>query len=1509
MKGRFAGGSSVTIECHDCSKTGKNSTARITYPDGRTVTYSSLGTGSSMPDMYPTEIVDAHGNLIIIAYRQDAAGKPIPPLLEKITDTVGRVVLFHYDSANKLTAITAPDLAGGQRTHARFFYSPQEVDVQLVLTNGDVVPHHSTYVALSTIYFPGNHSAFVLADFQRHGMPREIQERRAVQVQTPALDAQGAILSLGSLSRSNQFEFHESGKLSTPPIYISRAERWSDPVSGQDRTAVTKFQTARVDTDRLITVTYPDGSSTVQGASELPGPGQGLVYAIQRRTAQGRALSTTMIEWEASPSGGVRQRMVLFMNAETGLQTSTVFRYGQNDQQIVEEIHYAYSRTGVDPPVLWRKEISYVDDARYTQRNILNLPKSVKYFEGNSAEPSIRTDYAYDEVPVASIPDVTNHLRSFDPIRAGSSRVCSRYSHVVDEGTPGGKPQRICVEYKDVSRYRPDVQGIRGNLTSIRRYSNAPQAGGLITTTLRYDSAGNLLTSFNQANSVTAYLYDASTQFSLPTRISSGSPDPSSTDRISSTFTYYLGAGLVQSLTNPDGRTATYEYTPGASGWRLSRLVRANGASYSRTYMDDTLRLEVGITQAVGGSTSHVTTDFDGKGRPRKTSQPGLGSIKHVHIVEYDNMDRLHRQSRPYVDGAAASWLTYRYDNAGRLAKMSADDGSGSSYFYNERTVPDSVLKGEAAETLRVEDAWGRSRWINYDEQHNIRAVVEPNPSGSGNVFDPGSLVTRYYFDPFGRLRTITQGKQTRIWNYDSLGRLVSQSLPERSRTLDLSGNYVGGNGIASDVFVYDDNSNLVSRTDARGVKTLYDYDNDPLGRLKAIRYVIGGVGGASSQVAPTPDVNFKYQPSGDVRRLQEAVTSGVAKKVFSYDLEGRLKGERLTLDTDPASPFDIGYDYDELGRLSNIHYPARYNGAANPARPLLHYTYSSEGYPLGVELDGALLAGSAQYRPDGNLTNLLIATATGGLSETYDFDPSTGVLIGQNITKSGQPLVQLAYDPRRTPGSGAGLPGVTGQITSVRDVLEPARSEQFQYDALGRLSRVTVGEFGDVLPGSRKQFRWQEYGYDRYGNRTSVKAFSPGRPVPVGHGSPTPIELGREYRDGLGDLAFDEKNNHITSPGFSYDEAGNLTGIDRGGGNWQKYVYDAAGRLARVTDSNGSLIEAYVYGEDRRPLAMSSDLHNWTYWIWSGDARLAQYRRTNGSGTIALVWSQNRFFFGQRLLATETPSRTGADRKFHHPGRLGTIAISTVVGGSLKTSRRGTLPFGTDHTALQYPEDSRRFTSYERSPISGLDQAVNRYYDSRLASFTQVDPLEIRASNLNVPQSLNMYSYVANDPVNNVDPSGLAENVDPCKNQADGTSIGSGFCVGGVLIGAGAEVLVVAPLGSLTGGLGLLPLGNMATGIQMGVSAFACLVLCMGAVDVHVGIYVPPATSTTNEGISFFFSLGGTPLEAEKQSDDPPRSNLPKSPSGLAAPLAVILRLSLQSRSVLRISATIQPQ
>jgi RHS repeat-associated protein len=81
--------------------------------------------------------------------------------------------------------------------------------------------------------------------------------------------------------------------------------------------------------------------------------------------------------------------------------------------------------------------------------------------------------------------------------------------------------------------------------------------------------------------------------------------------------------------------------------------------------------------------------------------------------------------------------------------------------------------------------------------------------------------------------------------------------------------------------------------------------------------------------------------------------------------------------------------------------------------------------------------------------------------------------------------------------------------------------------------------------------------------------------------------------------------------------------------------------------------------------------------------------------------------------------------------------------------------PWGgeTDRSVNQR-QQPYRYTSYERDG-DGVDQALMRSYHGWWARFNEPDPWE-GSYDLTDPQSLNRYTYVQNDPVNFVDPTGL---------------------------------------------------------------------------------------------------------------------------------------------------------
>jgi RHS repeat-associated protein len=96
-------------------------------------------------------------------------------------------------------------------------------------------------------------------------------------------------------------------------------------------------------------------------------------------------------------------------------------------------------------------------------------------------------------------------------------------------------------------------------------------------------------------------------------------------------------------------------------------------------------------------------------------------------------------------------------------------------------------------------------------------------------------------------------------------------------------------------------------------------------------------------------------------------------------------------------------------------------------------------------------------------------------------------------------------------------------------------------------------------------------------------------------------------------------------------------------------------------------------------------------------------------------------------------------------------VRLSTDANGN-KIGEQGHYPYGEAWYASN-ATTKFIFTSYERDAESGSHYAMARFYINRFGRFSCVDPLLGRPGD---PQTWNRYADVRNNPINNVDPSGM---------------------------------------------------------------------------------------------------------------------------------------------------------
>lgn len=1459
--------------------------AQAKHPNGTTVEYGAQGTGA----MYPTRITDANGNYITITYVNNQG-----PNIQTVTDTLGRVVNFHYDANNLLTAITAPGLSSGTRTLVRLHY--RQLSLSYSFSGLTPVVRNSTPWVIDAIYYPGTSTGFWFGDtdsYSSYGMLTKVIEQRAMGFSASSLNDQGTVTQ-GAMTHQEVYAYQFSN-LTDAPTYTTMTETWTRDGVNTDQ-AVTSYEVHNNSTPRTVTVTLPNGTKNIQYSYNAAGQfNDGLVYHDETRDASNNLLQSSTATWEPGAYGSPRPTRVEITD-ERNQTTANEFSYGSVYNQVTELRNFDYG----GQTLVRATRTQYQNSSNYTSRHIFNLPTVIEIYAGDNITRVSRTEYQYDGQTLTDTPNVVMHDDAWNPY--APQEWVPPYCYC--EYNEWGYCQQVCDPGYYVSAYNPATD-FRGNITQITRYANAATepASGAITETRAYDITGNMVTTNTSCCQQANTSYTQATQYAYPTSQTRGSSDPNSPIHVTTTATYDFNTGVGLSSTDSNGRVSQISYY--ADTLRPQNMYSPTGAYVSHVY-DEAAMSITQTTYQVGGVLAEQSVKYlNGRGQVWREMALGANNVWDMVDVQYDAFSRITQQSRPYRTGETIQWGITTYDALGRVSSTQAPDGSTTLVFYNEVNRP-NVASNTPGQTIRIVDSWNNERWGRIDSSGRLAEVVEPNPTGNGSV-DTGGLQTTYSYNTLNKLTGVIQGVQTRSFRYDSLGRLTHQKLAEASARLNDLGQYVTSGGTWSDTFTYDDRSNITSRTDARGVKTVFAYNNDPLNRLQSISYDTAGFGDTAHPISAAPSVTYDYLTSGDLTRLNSVTTAGISTDTFTYDSEARIGVLTQTLSSRPGYPMTTDYIYDSLDRTVDVRYPAEY-GTGTAPRKVVHYDYNIGSRLSGLKVDGADYASQLTYDAANQTTSLKVgANGANQITENYSFSAQTGLLDNQTVARGASVLLNLSYDYAGTNGKR------TGQLTKLINNLDAShrKDRNYEYDTLGRLVKATGGTAAAPI--------WtQNYAYDRYGNRTSVtssgntaKLEKPEEPkvqlprpelamkndisnrdeVFASHGkvsdssssirllaakreaetatkttnsAPLPPQgsppvftddplvagtttikavhitelrdavnqlrsraglaaavwtdaqlagviikavhitelrarldeartaLGMSNpaytdptlspnstlikaahiqelrarivgawgaalpvpRDGIASLTYDETSNRIATTGYEYDAAGNLTRSQAGtgAGSWQRFEYDAAGRLVNVKTDSNALIANYTYGASNQRLITTEGSLK-TYYSWSADTTVAEYVESNSSGVVQ--WSKSYVYLGARLLATLQPNGSGGEiTRYHHPDRLGTRLITNASDTSVQ--EQVALPFGTALDAESTGSTNRRFTSYDRSTTTGLDYAVNRHYDSQQGRFTQVDPIGMSSASLNNPQSLNLYAYCGNDPINHLDPSGL---------------------------------------------------------------------------------------------------------------------------------------------------------
>ena len=810
-----------------------------------------------------------------------------------------------------------------------------------------------------------------------------------------------------------------------------------------------------------------------------------------------------------------------------------------------------------------------------------------------------------------------------------------------------------------------------------------------VTTSMKYDECGNVREVTDPRSNVTAtqyWLSLADNAYAFPRRIINALGHETY-----ATYSYKSGVQLTQ--TDPNGRVTTRLYD---NRDRVVQIEKPTGGKKYIAYSDRAFCQPncqwnetpyATVTEEITATASRqYRTQIDDVLRSTElTSFDAGGNIKQENQLDVLNQPRDVYQ---YREGQAEAHTNYVYSSPGYLNRVNRPDNTWTSYNWDRNY-------------LWVGDNTGRGRRYTYDEDGKVTRVREQDSEGQYTVD------TDYAYDTLARLTTITQGAQTRSFTYDALGRLKSETHPEKGTT----------------TYGYDQNSNLVSRTDARGITTTMTYD--ALNRITQKSYSDSTPAVSYYYDSAPPESPIGIQnPVGRLTKVTTTTSGVTVTNYYSYCSCSSPEREATVIADGTTRTYTTSYTYNYLGQLTAITYP---NGK------IVTYTRDDQGRETKVSssVRGQSMdyVSAAEYLgPRGELTQIdygIRYMAWIPVQTTYTYSADTLKLV--SLQTLG---LTLDFNYVRFP---------QWEYTSrIYDISNPydyshQSDQHFEYDKRMRLTSFWISS--ERSDQNAKQINWT---YDRYGNmltRTSKGIIS---------------SLSEEVVE---TFTVEEATNRVTAwsnsqleypppphETYSYDAVGNRIGGGR--------TYDAENRLLGYT------AVSFLYdGNSRRLRKQASGTK--VYYIYSAHGFLLAEDNWTENKT------QNQIYFNGKLIATHDQDEFVRFIFTDHLGSTRSIAtVTPQEGGQLwgndweTTAAFEYYPYGEYKSSwVQDPAVSKvRLTGKERES-SGLDDFGARWYDSpKTVRWLSPDPV---TSRLYDPLSLNKYSYVRNDPVNKIDLDG----------------------------------------------------------------------------------------------------------------------------------------------------------
>lgn len=672
-------------------------------------------------------------------------------------------------------------------------------------------------------------------------------------------------------------------------------------------------------------------------------------------------------------------------------------------------------------------------------------------------------------------------------------------------------------------------------------------------------------------------------------------------------------------------------------------------------------------------------------------------------------------------------------------------------------------------------------------------------------VMDALNQNVTYAYDSQDRITSVIdpRGVQTN-YGYDAFDNLVSQTSPDT--------------GTAT--FTYDAAGNLLSKIDARGISTQYQYD--ALNRLVSITH----------PSSPTLNKTYTYDSTSNGNQGVGHLTSiqdGSGGIDYVYDHLGRIATEVRTID---GVSYTNSYSYDKSNQIIS---------QQSPIGISLNITRNIEGKITGLSADypttngvtTQLLASGIAYLPYGPMTGL---TYGNGITLNRSFDQDYR-LTQQAV--SGIETLDYAYNP-------------VNSITAIDRIQEPTKSQEFEYDALQRLTREDGSE------GSK------DYIYDAVSNRTQrdwLKTDASTDTQSISYASDS-NKIATEdgvavIYDAVGNIT--QRSSGLGLQSFFYDDQARLNSVHLDGQEVIANGYNSLGQRDQklVTVDGESVLTVFHYGLNGKLLGESVR-----------DADTGKKTRSK-----AIVWLEEAPI-AQLVIHYSADESIESSKWFYlHPDHLNTPRVASDTSQSV-VWRWESDAFGLGEPESDPDGNGELITINLRFPGQYYDKETGYYYnyyrdyDPSLGRYIQSDPIGLLGG-------LNTYGYVYQNPLIYIDPYGLdASGAVTVSVNAGigvgvngkvtvsssgvsgyvgvGVGVGLGVSVTGGVKGGNSEGFGVSTSVSANAGAGPGVSGNITSGTN-GASGFGGVGVGLGAgATATIGIGGPIITWPTPDSKSY---------------------------------------------------------